>query len=958
VVRPEWKGKTSFTVPTEPYIGNEANLVGLWHLDEGTGSTAHDSTSNHNDAIARKRLGSAITTPYWVTGYPFASIAAVDFYGFSNTSSWNGLVWATDLRFNVSSVFVRVQLYNYTLGGWAVQGSGLFTYNSSSTPNLDEGATRTITVRPQDFRDPSTGAWGMRVSCRKYTTKPFTLGCDLVEYAPVVPGVEVELTSTLSDVNIRSGLATLNVTLESRCNVSSLAQNFYVFNYTRGSFEFWETLTTTNTTDNELHINMTTAGVHCVSGAGQMKIKINSTHSGIYVVKFDLVQWDLKYYEPIWEVQWRVDYGTTVPKSDITKLGVKLKSNLSRIAEIAYLSMYNYSASSWTEVIRNVNHTLTQTQWYNATTILDFDRYINYIGPIGYLNITMYVFDTNWTTIKSFADQLAVYVYRLTPDTTPPDPINNLGASSPTANSITLTWTATGDDGNTGTATGYVAKYSTLGPIDAANWGSATTYTQSWAPLPAGGAENHTLIGLTSGTRYWFAIKAYDEVPNYSGISNSPSASTTDITPPAPITDLYAKNPTGTTITLTWTAVGDDGNTGMATGYWVKYSMVGAITEANWSSATAYTQTWAPLSAGSNETYVVSGLISGTEYWFAVKAYDETPNYGGISNSPSASTTDITPPAAITDLRASNGTADSITLTWTAPGDDGNTGTAAGYVVKYSTAGPITASNWDSATTYTQSWVPLANGNVDTHVVSGLQSDSQYWFAVKAYDETPNEGGVSNSPSSPTRDTISPGVITDLAASNPAVDSISLTWTAPGDDGGGGTVAGYMVKYSTSGPITDENWDSATTYVQSWVPLAPDNVETHIIYGLNSSTKYWFAVKAYDETPNYSAASNVADGTTSTPQAGGGGSLNSILIVVIPVALIAVAGVGVVGLKVMGRSRQVGSKSPFRKRSKTLEGVARPRLREYVGESGVVPQPKKRAKFEEQGSTEGRERSG
>lgn len=108
---------------------------------------------------------------------------------------------------------------------------------------------------------------------------------------------------------------------------------------------------------------------------------------------------------------------------------------------------------------------------------------------------------------------------------------------------------------------------------------------------------------------------------------------------------------------------------------------------------------------------------------------------------------DLTPPAAITDLAASNPTVNSITLRWSAPGDDGNVGNAAGYIVKYSTSGPINDSNWDSAMVYDQSWTPLSAGNYETHLISGLINGTTYWFAIKAYDEVPNYSGISNSPS-------------------------------------------------------------------------------------------------------------------------------------------------------------------------------------------------------------------
>jgi uncharacterized delta-60 repeat protein len=338
------------------------------------------------------------------------------------------------------------------------------------------------------------------------------------------------------------------------------------------------------------------------------------------------------------------------------------------------------------------------------------------------------------------------------PDTTPPATILDLATSNPTANSITLTWTAPGDNGMSGNAAGYVVKYSTSGPITAANWGSATNYTQTWTPAKGGTRETQIASGLNNDTRYWFAVEAYDEVPYYGGVSDSPSDATLEGFPPATITDLAAINPTTGSVTLTWTAPGDNGTIGTAAGYIVKYFTSGPITGTNWGSAATYLQSWMPLPAGSSEGHTILGLRNATRYWFAIKGYDEASNYGGVSNSPSRVTADAFPPAAVTDLATSNPAANSITLTWTAPGDNGKLGTATGYIMKYSTTGPITASNWNSATTYTQTWAPLPAGNTESHVVVALKNATRYWFAVEAYDgaSPPNYSGVSNSPSGTT----------------------------------------------------------------------------------------------------------------------------------------------------------------------------------------------------------------
>jgi uncharacterized Zn finger protein len=54
---------------------------------------------------------------------------------------------------------------------------------------------------------------------------------------------------------------------------------------------------------------------------------------------------------------------------------------------------------------------------------------------------------------------------------------------------------------------------------------------------------------------------------------------------------------------------------------------------------------------------------------------------------------------------------ESMQLTWTAPGDDGNSGTATSYDVRYSNSGVITEANWSSATTVTGEPTPSVAGS-------------------------------------------------------------------------------------------------------------------------------------------------------------------------------------------------------------------------------------------------------
>ncbi len=111
---------------------------------------------------------------------------------------------------------------------------------------------------------------------------------------------------------------------------------------------------------------------------------------------------------------------------------------------------------------------------------------------------------------------------------------------------------------------------------------------------------------------------------------------------------------------------------------------------------------------------------------------------------------DVTAPAAISNLSASNPTENSIQLSWTAPGDDGTTGTASSYDVRYATV-PITVGNWSTATQASNEPTPSVAGSSETMTVSGLTPSTTYYFAIKATDDAFNSGGLSNIASRSTR---------------------------------------------------------------------------------------------------------------------------------------------------------------------------------------------------------------
>ena len=220
-------------------------------------------------------------------------------------------------------------------------------------------------------------------------------------------------------------------------------------------------------------------------------------------------------------------------------------------------------------------------------------------------------------------------------DTTPPSTVRNLEVISPPGLVVTLVWTAPGDDGDVGRAARYDIRRAAA-PITAAGWDSATTVAPPPVPKLAGEQERLQLSGLPLGT-WHFAVRAADEVPNWSAISNSVSASVADLVPPGRVTDLQATQASVHSVRLTWTAPGADGAVGTATAYDLRYALE-PPTQATWSSATPVPGVPTPSPAGSAESVVVDSLVGGTTYYFALRAVDAQSNWSELSNGASCVT--------------------------------------------------------------------------------------------------------------------------------------------------------------------------------------------------------------------------------------------------------------------------------------------------------------------------------
>ncbi len=111
------------------------------------------------------------------------------------------------------------------------------------------------------------------------------------------------------------------------------------------------------------------------------------------------------------------------------------------------------------------------------------------------------------------------------PDEIPPGPIVDLAVSESTSNALRVTWTATGDDGESGTAAAYDLRYSTA-PIDASNVDTAPRATGLPVPAAAGSAEQAEIRGLQASTIYYLVLRARDEWGQSGAIGNLASGTT------------------------------------------------------------------------------------------------------------------------------------------------------------------------------------------------------------------------------------------------------------------------------------------------------------------------------------------------------------------------------------------------------------------------------------------------
>jgi hypothetical protein len=124
-------------------------------------------------------------------------------------------------------------------------------------------------------------------------------------------------------------------------------------------------------------------------------------------------------------------------------------------------------------------------------------------------------------------------------------------------------------------------------------------------------------------------------------------------------------------------------------------------------------------------------------------------------------------------------TSTSAIIEWTSPGDNGNSGTATSYQVRYSTTaiGADTTAWWNAATAVPSLPTPAAPGTLQSVTLSGLTPITSYRALLLAFDEAGNRSPYSNVASwTTTNDSVTVVISGITTSTTPGVLAITILW--------------------------------------------------------------------------------------------------------------------------------------------------------------------------------------
>ncbi len=284
-------------------------------------------------------------------------------------------------------------------------------------------------------------------------------------------------------------------------------------------------------------------------------------------------------------------------------------------------------------------------------------------------------------------------------DTTPPANVSGLTAT-PGDSKVTLNWTNPTDADFVGVK---MLRKTTSYPTD----------SNDGTPVYTGSGTSKIDLTVTNGVTYYYAVFAYDDVPNYSSgaIANATPAGTADTTPPGPVTNLTA-TPGDSQIQLNWnnpSAIDFQG---------VKVlRKIGDYSTGPTDGTLVY--------SGPQQSYLDTAVANGTLYFYTLYAYDAVPNYSTPAQAQATPAGgDHVPPGPVTLLTATAGDAQ-VQLTWHNPSDADWAGTRVVRKTGSNPSGP-------------NDGTVVFDGIGDNKMDNGVTNGTKYYYGAFAYDNVLN----------------------------------------------------------------------------------------------------------------------------------------------------------------------------------------------------------------------------
>ena len=308
-------------------------------------------------------------------------------------------------------------------------------------------------------------------------------------------------------------------------------------------------------------------------------------------------------------------------------------------------------------------------------------------------------------------------------------------------------------------------------------------------------------------------------------------------------TSLSATSYQNGQVPLSWTEPTDKGGSSI-TSYIVQ-----------WSSSSSTGPWISTINVGLNTYYVFTGLTNGNPYWFQVAALNAFCNSGGPGSGPFSISAGATPattpdPPTATDITTTEGV-NSISVVWKSPLNNGGA-TITSYTLQYRVSG--------SGSSFTIISGIQTTPTPPHYIITGLLPSTTYEIQVASVNivgqglfSSSVFGNTDTTPDNPTN-----------FQGNSGDQQVSLSWTAPQNDGGT-PVTGYLIEFKLDSLVVPPgSWTSifsSNTTPPLFYTIGPSSSPTP--YPLTNGTLYDFRVSAVNAVGTGSH-SNIIEVTPST----------------------------------------------------------------------------------------------